>query len=360
MRRFLSAAFLILLSVVLTACGQGKPANFETSGAEPKSSGTEQTSAKAPSERVVKGDVTVYSSASQEVLDMLTAGLKAKYPDLNVHFVYGGTEELVDKLSGEFAAGNVQADAIMVGDPAYAEVLKNQGLLLPYVPAGADQVRFNKDPEGHYTAVRFIDVVLAYNTNLVKPEEAPKSFKELLDPKWKGQVSFSDPTKSGTSFVTVGALVQKYGWEYFEQAKANEWQIGGGSSAPNEALASGKAKIGIVVEYKYLSDKANGAPVQVIWPEEGPVIMESPWAILKAAKNPEGAKAVADYMFTLEAQTILTKANMHPVISGITPPEGSRPASELADIAFKIDWAKLAQEKGDIQDQFVQVVALKP
>lgn len=354
MRRFLSVTCVLLLTLALAACGQSKP---EAPAAAPqKNAGAEQPASKSQPDRVVKGDVTIYSSASQNVLDMLTAGLKAKYPDLNVKFVYGGTEELVDKLSGEFAAGNVQTDAIMVGDPAYAEVLKAQGLLMPYLPVGVEKVRFNRDPEGHYAAVRFIDVVIAYNTNLVKPEDAPKSFKDLLDPKWKGQVAFSDPTKSGTSFVTVGALVQKYGWKYFEDAQANAWQIGGGSSAAPKALEEGTAKVAVVVEHQYLSAKAKGAPMAVVWPEEGPVIMESPYAILKGAKNPDAAKAVADYLFTPEAQAMFAKANMHAVIPGIKPPEGSRPADELGNIAFKVDWHRLAQEKGDIQDRFVQVV----
>ncbi|HYF92305.1 MAG TPA: ABC transporter substrate-binding protein [Symbiobacteriaceae bacterium] len=351
-------SIMVVLMLILTACG-----GTNQSGAKPAApeSKTEQPAAR-PEPVVAKptGKVTIYSSASKDLLDAMTPVLKAKYPELEVEWVYGGTEELVDKLSAEFAAGSVAADAIMMADPAYARLLKDQGLLTPYTPAAVDKVKVDRDPEGYYTAVRVLDVVIVYNPDLVKPEEAPKSFKDLLDPKWKGQVALSDPTKSGTAFATVGALVNTYGWAYFETAQANDWQVGGSSSSPVKKVGEGKAKVAITVESTYQSAKAKGSKGELVWPEDGAIVMESPYAILKSTKNLAGAKAVIDWLITPEAQSMITKAGMHPVISGVEPPANSRPLDQILKNNMKVDWIKLSKEKGQIQDKFLQVVPVKP
>jgi iron(III) transport system substrate-binding protein len=342
----------MLLAAMLTGCG--KSSGGEVAGSQPASQ--PEPKAQAPAPDKVEGTVVVYSSASQDLLDKMTPALKAKYPNLTVQWVYGGTEELVDKLSAEFAAGTVKADAIMMADPAYARLLKSQNLLMPYVPAGADKVKVDRDPEGYYTAVRVLDIVIVYNPDLVKDVDAPKSFKDLNDAKWKGQVAMSDPTKSGTAFATAAGLVGKYDWSYFEQAQANGWIVGGGSSAPVQKVSSGTAKVGLTVESSFHSAKAKGSKVEMVWPADGAIVLESPYAILKSAKNVAGAKAVEDWLITPEAQALITQAGMHPVISGIQPPEDSKPLDEILKTAMKVDWVKLATQKGQIQDKFLQVV----
>lgn len=354
---------ILLVGILATACSS-KPTpttgTKSSSAAGSKSSSTVPAAPQPTAPPKVEGKLTVYSSASQDVLDAMTAALKAKYPDLDLKFVYGGTEELVDKLNAEFAAGTVNADAIMMADPAYARLLKSQGLLLPYVPAGVDQVKVDRDPEGFYTAVRVLDAVIVYNPDLVKAEEAPKSFKDLIDPKWKGQVTMPDPTKSGTAFATAGALVQQYGWEYFQKAQENGWQVGGSSSAPAKKISDGKVKVGVMVESSFRSAKAKGSKLDMVWPADGVILMESPYAILKGTKNPDAAKALLDWLIAPEAQALFTKGGMHPVISGVQPPNGSLPLDQILGKAMKVDWVKLSQEKGQIQDKFLQVIKVSP
>lgn len=348
-------SILVVLMLLLTACGGSK------TGPTASDKGTTAGQPVARPEQTAKptGKVVIYSSAAKDLLDQMTPALKAKYPELEVEWVYGGTEELVDKLSAEFAAGTVMADAIMMADPAYARLLKDQGLLMPHVPAGVEKVKVDRDPEGYYTAVRVLDVVIVYNPDLVKPEEAPKSFKDLLDPKWKGQVALSDPTKSGTAFATAGALVGTYGWSYFETAQANQWQVGGSSSTPVKKVGDGTAKVAITVESTFRSAKAKGTKGELVWPADGAIVMESPYAILKSTKNAAGAKAVADWLITEEAQTLMTKSGMHPVISGIQPPTGSLPLDQILQKTMKVDWVKLSKEKGQIQDTFLKTVQVK-
>lgn len=349
-RKVASFLSMVLLASILAACSGAPKSTTSTVSNQ----GTEP--AAMPEVAKPSGTVTIYSSASKDLLDNLSASLKVKYPDLTVEWVAGGTEQLIEQLNEELAANNVKADAVMMADPAYARLLKNQGLLLPHKPANINNVVVDKDPDGFYNAIRVVDVVIIYNTDLVKPEEAPKSFKDLLDPKWNGQVAMSDPTKSGTAFATAGALVNTYGWSFFEQAQANGWQVGGGSSAPIKKVAEGKAKVALAVESSFRSEQAKGAKVEMVWPADGAIVLESPYAIMKSTDNPVAAKAVSDFMITPEAQALVVKAQMHPVLAGIDAPTGSIPLAEIVQKAMKVDWKQLAEEKGEIQDRFLKTV----
>lgn len=304
--------------------------------------------------------VVIYTSIYHELLDKLGPALKVRFPDLDVEFVTkGGTEHLIAKLESEFNAGIQEADAIMLADPAYARLLKQQGRLQSYVSPGAAKVVVDKDPAGAYTGVRVIDVVILYNTNLVKSDAAPRSFKDLLDPKWKGQVAFPDPTKSGSTLATVGALVQKYDWEFFRKAEANAWQFGGSSSSAPEKVSTGKAKVGVAIEQQYLLAKREGKPMGMVWPEDGTIVLDSPYAILKNARNPDGARQVLDWILTPEAQTLLTQGEMHPAISGIPAPAGSIPLDKLLARSMKMDWDRYALERDQVSRLIAGIVTIK-
>jgi iron(III) transport system substrate-binding protein len=143
------------------------------------------------------------------------------FPGSEGYLVPGWYGKVKTKIAGEVKAKKIGADVLMVADPSYYLALKKQGLLMDYVAPNQKDVVADKDARGSWTAVRISNMIIAYNTTKLKPEEAPKSWKDLLDPRFKGKIAMPSPMLSGTAYVAAGALSDKYGWEYFDKLKAN-------------------------------------------------------------------------------------------------------------------------------------------
>ena len=230
----------------------------------------------------------------------------------------------------------------MVADPSYYIFLKGEDLLLPHKSEHFDAVAVDKDTEDYmYTGVRISNVVIGYNTDLVKPEDAPKTFRELTDPKWKDQVVIVDPTQSGTALNSTYALSQKYGWEYFEQLRDNGAVIGGGNSSTETKLVTGEFAVAIILEENLLKVKDRGEPVEIVYPEDGVIIIPSPIGILKTTQNPEAAKAVVDWWLSPEGQRAIVTGWMHSVRTDVESPKGAKPLAEFAPTAMELDWHDL-------------------
>ena len=136
----------------------------------------------------------------------------------------------------------------MVADPSYYLTLQDQGLLLDYVSPNLKDVITDKDKNGAWSSVRVCNMIIAYNSDKLKPEDAPKSWKDLTDPKWKGKIANAEPNASGTAYVAVGALADKYGWEYFDQLKANDIRVEEGNSAIQNKLLTGEYAAAMILE----------------------------------------------------------------------------------------------------------------
>jgi iron(III) transport system substrate-binding protein len=348
-------SLLVLLTTALAGCG-GSGAKSGTDSSSGSSTSSGSNSSQSTSGSGATGKLMIYTSIYPDIIELVEPELKKAFPDLTIEWFQGGTEKVVAKMAAEIEAKKIGADLLMVADPSYYIYLKDQDLLLPYKSVNFDKVAVDKDADGAYTGVRISNVIIAYNTNLVKPEEAPKSFKELTDPKWKDQVVIVDPTQSGTALDSTYALVQKYGWEYFEQLKANGAVVGGGNSSVEKKLVSGEFKVGIILEENILKVKDKGEPVDLVYPEDGVVIVPSPIGILKTTQNPDAAKAVVDWWLSPEGQQAVVTGWMHSVRTDVNSPKGAKPLAEFQPGSMKIDWADLSVKMGEIKDKFVEIM----
>jgi ABC-type Fe3+ transport system substrate-binding protein len=122
-------------------------------------------------------------------------------------------------VAQEYAAGLHVPDAVSTGDAAQFIAWKRSGLLAAYVP---DDVAMHipaehRDPDGLYATLRSSLCVIAYNTQPVNSDEAPKSFADLLDLKWKGKIVKAHPSYSGTIMTSTYQMVRELGWTYLEK-----------------------------------------------------------------------------------------------------------------------------------------------
>ena len=331
----LGAAAILALSVALAGCGGGDKK------AEKKAGGT-------------KGEIMVYTSIYPDIIDNMCKPNVAKaFPEMKVNWFQGGTEKVVTKITGEIKAKKIGADVLMVADPSYYLKLEDQKLLLPYKSKEEKNLINDKAADGAWYAVRVCNMIIAYNADKLKAEDAPKNWTDLADPKWKGKIAMPNPMLSGTAYVAVGALADKYGWEYFDKLKANGLRVEEGNSAIQNKLLTGEYAAVMILEENILKlANTKKEPLKVIYPKDGVVQVPSPIAIFNTTKNPEGAKALVDWWLSKEGQQAVVKGWMHSVRGDVKEPIGSVPTKGLTDGKIKVDWRKLADNNAKIKEEF--------
>ena len=199
------------------------------------------------------------------------------------------------------------------------EDLIEYGLLAAFVPE--DVAKFypteHKDPDGQFASWRIWLSIIAYNTTLVKAEDAPKSFADLLDPKWKGKIVKAHPGYSGTILTATFEMVRDIGWAYYEDlAKQNIMQVQSSADPPKKLDLGERAVMADGNEYNIFQLKESGGLVEPIYATEGSPLIVGPTGMFKAAPNPNAARLFCNFSFSPEAQQLIIDVgglrSMHP------------------------------------------------
>lgn len=278
-----------------------------------------------------RGEVWVYTSLYQPVIEELTPILAERYPELEVKWYRAGSEVVSRRLDSELRAGGTQADLLVTSDPFYYARLSREGLLRPYVtPAALPVPRAWMDPEGRWVACRVSTMVLAYHPEVLEEGALPRRFEELVQPAFKDKVAMGDPLASGTMFTTVAFLEARYGWGWFEALRRNGAVATGGNSAVMRRVEGKESAVGIVLLENVLMAQAQGSPVRYIVPEDGVVTIPGPVGILKGTDNLSGAEAVWGVLMGPEGQRAMVNNQMHAPAPSAPPPKGA-PAFEVLE-----------------------------
>jgi len=177
----------------------------------------------------------------------------------------------------------------------------NKGLLEPYASANRDAVpTMFRDPDGLWLGTNVHLLVILQNTKLIAADAGPTSWEDLLDPKWKGKIAFTDPANSGSAYTNLTMLAQLWGdndaaWEKVERLVANT-KVLNRSSLVFQGVGSGEFPLGMSLEYAGYQWSSNGAPVKVIYPQDGTVTQMEGVALVKGGPSIENAKQFADYI----------------------------------------------------------------
>ena len=176
---------------------------------------------------------------------------------------------------------------------------KRDGWLAPYVPEDVAKhyPAEHKDADGTFASFRVTLSIIAYNTNLVKAEEAPKSFADLLDPKWAGKIVKAHPGYSGTIMTATYQMSRDLGWEYFEKlAKQRIMQVQSAADPPKKLALGERAVMADGTEYVMLQIKETGKPVEPVYATEGSPLIIGPNAIFKDGAESERGAAVPELL----------------------------------------------------------------
>lgn len=305
-----------------------------------------------------KNSIMIYTSVPTEIMTDIQKAFEAANPDLKLEVFRSGTSKIAAKLAAEKESNNIQADVLWLAEFSYYETLKKQGILAKFTPAGAENLADSlKDKDGYYYAGRMMNMVISYNTKLVSPKEAPSTWKELTGKKWYKSVVLPSPLYSGSSVCFVGALSQKYGWDYFTKLRANEAIVVQANGDVTQKVASGEFKIGLVLDYMILDLKAKGSPIDIIYPKDGMVAAPSPIGIVKTTKKMEASQKFVEYILSQKGQESLVKMGLFiPVRPDVAPPAGAPTAKEAAKRSMQVDWKYIEEKQEEINSKFGDIM----
>ena len=267
---------------------------------------------------------------------------------------YGGTNAIVNRLLAE--KSNPNADVWYGGGGLLSFLYgKREGLTTPYTPDAFKDVPvqrgnvYLRDKNWHFVGAEVFVIGFAYNPKVLAREEAPKTWQDLVDPKWEGQIQMPNPAASGTATLTVLSLIMEQirnggtedaAWEYFDALSRNVSLFPESGAGPTRAVAKGDAKIGICFSFMPWGMAERGESVDFILPEQTPVIA-NPVALVNGSKRPQNGKKLYDFIIGPGGQRILAEHSqiiLNPSVESTTPlsfDEVSRNA-----MALDVDWAE--------------------
>lgn len=274
--------------LALAACGSG------SSGAETDGDTTGEEGGQGSNELVI------YASHPTEMVDYFVEAFEEENSGLKVELITGGTGDLLSRVQAE--EGRPQGDILWGGSSTTGG--SKPDLFVKYdsdVLGEIDDAFL--DPNGYNAPSDAFTMVILYNKNLVDEADAPTSWEDLTDPKWKGKVRFANPESSSSSYAALVNWLLIGDWDLVE-GLAENMIIDDSSSAPFTAVGQGEAEVAVAYEegaYRWLES----GEVEIVYPEDGVVVLPGGLFQIADGPNPDNAKAFADFVLSAEQQQAL-------------------------------------------------------
>jgi iron(III) transport system substrate-binding protein len=321
-----------------------------TSAAPPASAVTPQLIEAAKKE----GRVVYYTSIDLPVAERIAKAFEATYPGIAVRVERTGAERVFQRIGQEYTSRIYSVDVVNSSDAAHFVVWKREGMLEPYVPE--DVAKYypaeHKDPDGTFASFRVWLCVIGYNTNMVKAEEAPASYADLLDPKWMSKIVKAHPGYSGTIMTATYQMARDLGWDYFEKlAKQKVMQVQSSADPPKKLALGERAVMADGNEYNMFIEREKGTPVDIVYASEGSPLIVGPNGLFKNAPNPNAARLFQSFCFSPQAQQLSIDAgglrSLHPQTK---EKPGRKPFVEIKKM--KDDPAEVERTSADIKAHY--------
>lgn len=278
--------------------------------------------------------LTLYTSQPNADAQRTVDAFEAANPGVDVEWVRDGTTKLMARLRAEIEAGSPQPDVLLIADTVTLEGMAQAGELLAYKSGEAqayDPALYSAD--GFYHSTKLITTGIVYNTGV---ESAPTSWADLVDPAVKGQIAMPSPLYSGAALIHLATLTgdKDLGWDYYNQLAANEARAKGGNGGTFKAVAAGEKPYGMVVDFLAIRNKAEGSPVEFVFPEEGVSYVTEPVAILSTAKNVPAAQKFVDFVLSQQGQDLVLEMGYIPARNDMGVPAGFPARDDIKLMAF--------------------------
>ena len=346
MKKWIAVLLSLVLIVSLAACG---------------AKAEEPATAEAPQEKPFEGTTLEVFLAYGGAENSFAAFTEAT--GINIEYVSESTGTTLSKLQAE--NGNTTADVWFGGGVDSYLNARDLGYLEAYQSPELSAINPNYvDKDGTFAGLALVPAGFIVNNDILKEKglEAPKTWADLADPKYKGEIIMANPAISGTQYAILSGIIQTMGedkaWEFLKALDANCEFYAKGGGEPPEKVAAGEFAIGVTAitggTYKF----AETSPTSVIYPEDFIPWTPAPIAIFKASENKDAAKALVDWYLSKEGQTILSEADARIMSRGdVAAPEVMSGLDQSKLIAFDLE--KMGKDRDAILKAWGELIGDK-
>lgn len=299
-----------------------------------------------------EGEVVYYSSGVSRTEEPL---MKEFERQTGVRVQYsrpGGGEVVMRKFQTEIEAGRVLADLCGLTDRTLGVHAERQGWTAEMaVPNVAQIVPGFPITSAHIVPTGFFGLPIIYNRNLVKAEDAPKSYRDLTDPRYKDKLVLGAPENAASTTLVIKGWLELYGWDFVAKLRANGTTEMRLQAEAVQAVARGEKLLTVGASaWAYLFGK-QGAPLAVVWPAEGVVMAETSMFIAKKAPHPNAARVLANHLLSPDYQTHTgPRQGAWSAVKGVPAPDTFPPLGSLKIHPTRLE--ELIAQRGEILDRW--------
>lgn len=302
------------------------------------------------------GTVTHYIATPLVFQNPVVAIFNKEYPNIKVNLERNDTYVLYQKIVTEANAGKVNGDMCGLTDFLIIQDLRKKGMLAEYAPPDDNGFPAAFKVKGYIYPYYLMFVTPIYNTKLVSKEDLPKSWMDLLDPKWKGKLCSTTPAFGGTSWILYYFLRKNFGLDYWKKLAQQDVTIYETSAtAASQKVITGENLMLIDTPHLigYVQRK-NKEPIDLVYPKEGvPFSMEA-MGLLKGGPNPETAKIYLTWLLSRKGQTAMCLQNgLYSALDGIPNAEGMAPKDQIK--IWYPDWEEWGRVRTDWVNEWKEI-----
>ena len=306
------AALVLLCGSVATACA----ASVQAVLAEINKLPPAQRQARLEEGARREGAFLYYSISSADLIGAYVKGFTARYPFIKGDFYRGSGNQLVVRTLMEHKLGKLAADVVSVGTENVMQ-LKRSGVWTPYrSPETQSYPRETNDKDGYFHTDSLGLATIAYNRELVKRDEAPKGYADLLDPRWRGNLTIDlEPERAMLTWLSAWGEAKTR--DYVQKLLANGASVRRGHTLQGQLLCAGEFKVAVeVYPDAMLRMKQKGCPAEIVFPTPTPALAGGNYGINVNAPHPHAAALFVDFVLSAEGAKILSSTGRIPLRRG--------------------------------------------
>ena len=308
-----------------------------------------------------EGELVVYTTDPEAGTAKFLAQFTAMFPGIKTSFVRLQAGALFAKLMAERQARVYLVDTLEISDLGFVLDLQKRNGYMHYISPemAAFKPEYKSQPEGYWTWGTIIMAGIAYNPKTVPADQAPKNWRDMLDPKWTGSVSVK-VSNSGLQHTAWYELRRLYGDEYFKKFAELKPRAFDSYVQQFDRMVNGQDKVVHTAQYSgYLEFKAKGAPVEFVYPPDGLPAGPETWGLINEAPHPEAARLFMDWLLSVKGQKALGDALfLNSARADVPPPPGGVSVDKLK-LIFPADWAHYITTRPQFAKEWDRMVGVR-
>jgi len=258
----------------------------------------------------------------------------------------------------EQQAGHAGADVLVSSDPAAVLDLAAKGLFVPFKPEGFDKVPAGlNDPDGRFVAQRVSVISIYGRTDLFPLSDMPKTWDDLLSPRFKGKLVMTNPSFTSLQLGVVAMMAKLRGWDFFEKLNRNDVVVVQGNEQALNLVKTGERSIAAGADSQYANEaRMAGHRIVNVFPSDGTFAIPATTSVVKGSKSPNAAKLLAEYSLSLEAQKLWPESGIYAARVDVDPPPESPKISDIKVIPM--DYAYITSATAQVKRKFSEIFSI--